>query len=152
MKDKKNIVIGVLVLACIVLLVLVFTGKKADNCDAKDNKANTTSSTTVASGEIKYDCEKEFNENDVKTTMRIIMVRDGEGSIKTFKTGTVSSFDNDDSYNAMINWSKENNSSYEELGEHKLYLYSDLSSEYTNVWFKNILDFYIQDGYKCSNN
>ena len=149
MKDKKNLIIMVLGLVVIILAVLLVLAKKDVKSENTQTATGNASAVNVGN-DITYECTKEIAEDNVKTNLKVVMVRDNEGSIKSFKTGTVNTYGSQEKYDAMINWAKENNIQYEELGDLSLYQYTDISKDYSDVWFKNILDFYKKDGYNCT--
>ena len=149
MKDKKNIVIAILVIVIAVLSVLLVLNKKEVKVENTQEGNSTQSESLKSSNDITYECTKEMNEEELKATLKVILVRDGDGSITSFKSGTVNTYETEEEYNATKSWAKENDILFDELGNNTLYQYSDISNDYKDVWFKNIYDFYKNDGYNC---
>jgi len=149
MKDKKNIIIAVLGVVCVVLLILLLTTKKdviTQNCDNKESDNISTVNTI-------YTCTKEQDlEDGNKITLKLILETDNTGAITKFFNGTINKFETQEEYESTKTWMNENGYSYDELGDNTLYSYTDMSNEYSDDWYKTIMNFYLSDGYTCTNN
>lgn len=153
MKDKKNILVGILVLLVVVLLALWIITLRNNN-----NKVNINGNTV-------YYCDRKYSEEN--DTLNNIIYRqtvnvDETGEVTNTFDNVVYTFKNKEAFKSAKDWESENtnkdsyNYNYDEsnltltLESKTGNQIKDEKGNVLSVWYKEYLKSFEQNGYTCT--
>ena len=106
----------------------------------------------------KYQCsyiEKYIDDNDnqIELERKIIIERNYEGVVTKYYDGYEKKYSSED-YNILLDNLRKNNEKYEERGNNKLFIYTDMLAAADNIdnelWYKGIIKNAEDTGYTCN--